>query len=567
MRKTIELSLLFFLVQLSIKPHCSFASALEKNETWSDVVTIDEDLLVPEGVKLTILPGTRILFSPAQSTRTDPSFFNPANEIAVNGEIEALGTQAQPIIFDGPMEWGGIYAAPGARATLANIKIMNASEGFACIGADCELTNAAIVEGDYGMVLGPGAKLKTQAVSIADCRIGIYDAREAPSMPEGVSLERIEDAPYLKNNSVEKEVSVIDLDFQRPRRGKKIEHIGEYTVEMDETWEGDIVFSGRVTVAYGAVVTILPGTRISFRKRDSNNDGLGEGELLVLGGIRSLGTFENPVIFDSAENNPQPGDWDKLSLIDSEDPYNVFKYTIFRHGVQVFHAHFAMFTLSNCLFEKNLRAVQFQDCSKAKIENSVFINNRQGLRFRDSKVEAIGNIFFSNLYGVHAHRCELDFIGNVIDASALGGFLSKESRVRFLNNRLANSRDGARMKGEGSWTSIEGNSFENFAEDALSLSFVEGEAKDNMFSDSGLDLASLEDSNMAFRNNIFNNAGRHYLHLKGETDVEAGGNYWSELDPSAKIYDKNDDPNLGKASLQPILKKVPKVEFVLQKTW
>lgn len=542
----------------------TFSASLEEDVVWSGVVTIDEDLLVPAGVKLTILPGTRILFNPAPTTRTDPVFFNPANEIAINGELVAVGSKTQPIVFDGPLEWGGLYAAPGGKATLDNVEIVNASEGFACIGAECSLLNVSVKKGDYGIILGPGAKLKAESASIVGCRVGIYDAREEPTKPEGIILDGVKDASYLAAAPGGKQVYALDASVLSK---KKIEHIGEYSVEMDETWDGHIIFSGRVTVVPGAVLTILPGTRISFRKIDTNNDGLGEGELLVLGGIRSMGTHENPIIFESAEPEPKPGDWDKLSLIDSEDPYNLFKYTIFRHGVQTLHAHFAEFTASDCLFEQNIRAVQFQDCNKVKIENSVFINNRQGLRFRDSNVKALGNVFFSNLYAVHAFRCELDFHGNILDSNLLGGFLSKESNVGFSNNRLANSRDGARMKGDGSSAKIFGNSFFNLAEDALSLSFVQGSVDGNSFSASGLDLVSLEDSQIVLRNNIFSDSTRHHLHLKGESDVDAAGNFWGKEDPSDKIYDKNDDSGLGKATIKPILKKKPELDFVSSGTW
>jgi hypothetical protein len=251
------------------------------------------------------------------------------------------------------------------------------------------------------------------------------------------------------------------------------------------------------------------------------------------------------VVFESAEPIARPGDWDKVSLIASEDPDNRFRYTVFRHGTQALHAHFSRFVAEFCYFQGNVRAVQFQESDSALVTASVFVGNKQAMRFRDSRVLATANVIFHNLYGVHAFRCELEFTGNTLEGNALGGLLAKESRVVFAGNRLFANRDGARMKDSGSWAQIRGNRFEGSAEDALSLHGVEGRVEANLFADAGLDLGSVQDSKVVFRGNVFGRAGRDALHLKGMAGVDARQNFWGTADPGARVHDREDDPEIG----------------------
>jgi hypothetical protein len=265
------------------------------------------------------------------------------------------------------------------------------------------------------------------------------------------------------------------------------------------------------------------------------------------------------VVFESAEAEPRAGDWDKVSLISSEDPDNLFRYTVFRHGVQALHAHFSRFVGEDCYFEDNLRAAQFQESEGARLTRCVFRANKQALRFRDSTASVTGSVFLDNLYAVHAYRCTLEFAGNTLEGNALAGFLAKESRVVFRGNRLSGNRDGARMKDPGSHAEVVGNRFEESTEDALSLSQVEGVVAGNRFDGAGLDLMGAEDSLVVVRGNDFERAGRDALHLKGGSDVAAPGNFWGGAAPAERIHDRHDDPSLGRVIWEPALGAPPKL--------
>ncbi len=518
---------------------------------WEGEVRVEGDVWVPPGGRLVIEAGTRVRFAEALSTKTDPVFWHPGTELAVGGELEVRGTRESPVVFEGEGPWGGIVAAPGGRASLRHAVIRGAREALLCVGSRCDLESVEVDGAAYGIVSGPGASVEAEDVRLTGCGVGVLEAG-APG-PEEVEITAPADARRLSLPAGARAVAVIRTPAPT---GPPVEYVGEYTVMEPETWSGEVIVTGRVTVVPEAVLTLAPGTRVRFRKVDQNRDGLGEGGLLVLGGIRSLGTPERPVVFESAEPAPAPGDWDKVSLIASEDPDNRFDYTVFRHGVQALHAHFSRFAARGCLFEGNIRALQFQESEETRIAGCVFIGNKQALRFRDSTVEVTGSRFVGNLYGVHAFRAALTFAGNVLEGSALGGFLAKESRVRLVGNRIAFGRDGARFKNADLPAEIRGNRFEDLAEDGLSLSRADARVEGNLFDRAGLDLVSVELSDVVLRANRLGASGRHAVHLKGDRGVDARGNYWAG-DAPGRIYDREDRPDLGAVTWRPELAEPP----------
>ncbi len=540
------------------------SGVLDGEHTWAGEVRVEGDVWVPPGARLVVASGTRIRFAEALSTRTDPVFWHPGTELAAAGTVEVRGTPQRPVVFggEGGAAWGGLVAAPGGWLILRNARILDAEEAVLCVAAACTADGVRIARGQYGVVAGPGARLDVRDTEVSSAAVGVLDlGAAAPGWTDRVVVTKAGDADVLRLEAPSRELSVVAVPEARQPR---VEYVGEYTVARSETWSGDVVVAGRVTVVPDAVLTLAPGTRVLFRRLDTNRDGLGEGELLVLGGIRSLGEPGRPVVFASAETSPRPGDWDKVSLIASEDPENRFRYTVFRHGVQALHAHFSGFSAEDCLFQDNLRAVQFQESDRAEILRSVFTGNKQALRFRDSTVRVEDSVFFDNLYAVHGFRADLVFRGNTVEGNALGGLLAKESHVVLAGNRFSRNRDGARMKDPGARVRVSGNRFGSAAEDGLSLSRVGGEVVDNRFGRAGLDLVALDRSEVRLTGNRFGPAGRAAVHLQGGGDVDARGNDWGG-DPETRIHDRLDEPGLGRVWWEPAARdlepRVPAAEW------
>jgi len=101
---------------------------------WRGRVVIDGDLVLAEGSRLVIEPGTEVIFltpGPGLDQWTDhPNF--PGSELIVRGELVALGTPAAPILFRfldsaAPAgSWGGVNFEPGSRAFFAYCRFTQA---------------------------------------------------------------------------------------------------------------------------------------------------------------------------------------------------------------------------------------------------------------------------------------------------------------------------------------------------------------------------------------------------------------------------------------------------------
>jgi hypothetical protein len=92
------------------------AGVLEQDETWSGEILVVERVEVPEGVTLTIKPGTVVKFKHYRHGYTEPARWIGLD---VDGKLIAIGTPEKPIWFtsdaDDPMngDWDkiGFYGA------------------------------------------------------------------------------------------------------------------------------------------------------------------------------------------------------------------------------------------------------------------------------------------------------------------------------------------------------------------------------------------------------------------------------------------------------------------------
>ncbi|MDG5467642.1 NosD domain-containing protein [Deltaproteobacteria bacterium IMCC39524] len=75
---------------------------LHGEHVWQGEVYVAEDVVLEEDVRLTILPGTRVRFLPAEADGggwiEHPHF--PGNELIIKGQVLAVGTAENPIFFE-----------------------------------------------------------------------------------------------------------------------------------------------------------------------------------------------------------------------------------------------------------------------------------------------------------------------------------------------------------------------------------------------------------------------------------------------------------------------------------
>jgi len=203
-------------------------------------------------------------------------------------------------------------------------------------------------------------------------------------------------------------------------------HLGDTVVDAEETWQGTVRISGVVTVKKSGKLVIKPGTKVLFKRIDRDGDGIGDSELLVEGALIARGTVDAPIIFTSAEKNPQKADWKYL-------------YLDFARQAEIEHV----------ISEYAYSGIQVHFC-KATIKNSIFRHNVDGVRFSTVNIVVQGNRIYDNKHGLRyeERRSSAEVTGNDIRDNEIGIFVVTRSddKARISrNNIVANSRYNVKL--------------------------------------------------------------------------------------------------------------------------
>ncbi len=202
----------------------------------------------------------------------------------------------------------------------------------------------------------------------------------------------------------------------RHNRQDMVLRLGDTVIARDTEWSGRVEISGRVVVKRGVTLTVRPGTVVRFRRIDRNDDGIGDGEIRVIGRIVAKGTPGRRIRFTSAERVPRKGDWSYLLLFTSGEE-NVIERCIFEYAFTGLQAHF----------------------SRGDIRDSLFRRNREGLRFGRAELRIEHNDITDNTYGIRHTRLEgpVTITRNRISGNEVGIFFvpSNQNIVDFSPQR------------------------------------------------------------------------------------------------------------------------------------
>ena len=176
--------------------------------------------------------------------------------------------------------------------------------------------------------------------------------------------------------------------------------LGDLILEQDTTWSGSITVDGVVVVGRKATLTISPGTTILFKRRDLNHDGIGDSEIRVLGRIQAQGTARQPITFKSAEPIPAPKDWSYL-LIFASGKKNTIEYCQFHDAFSGLQIHFSTAMVNDCLFADNQEGLRFGR-AKLTLRHNLITRNTIGVRFTrmEGPVEIQHNEINNNQVGI-----------------------------------------------------------------------------------------------------------------------------------------------------------------------
>ena len=176
--------------------------------------------------------------------------------------------------------------------------------------------------------------------------------------------------------------------------------LADLVLRQDTVWTGSVTIAGVVVVGRGATLTITPGTTIRFKRRDRNHDGIGDAEIRVLGRILAHGSAARPIVFKSGEATPAPKDWSYL-LIFTSGRKNSLRYCQFYDAFSGLQVHFSTAQVNDCLFSNNQEGIRFGR-AKLSLRHNQITNNRIGVRFTrmEGPVEIQHNEINSNQVGI-----------------------------------------------------------------------------------------------------------------------------------------------------------------------
>lgn len=538
------------------EPAVTLGAVVTEDMTLSGEILIAEDVLIPEGVTLTLLSGAQVLIVPSEGTRTDPQFLSTGTEIMVHGSL---------LVPNGPVSfrprgstargtWGGItVASPGARVELKRTTIEGAEAALMALAGEAAVAKSRFRTNDVGIVSGPAAKVTLRSNRYTGNGIGI-----AAMGSGGLDLrgpgDRFEDNEEDILTRKPGGFTTPEPFYRtvRPQTGPAPpitrEYLGEVALDEDTRWSGTVVIEGQVAVPRDVTLVIDPGTHVLFRFRDTNDDGLGESWIIVQGRIDVRGKEDNWVLFDAEEENASPGAWDSLSIIASDADDNMVQYAVFRRGVKAFHSHFSSSTLDHVVFEDNLRGVQFQESEGTSLSWGTFRNNRSAMRFRDSVVELSNLVVKGNISGINFFRSTVRAEDLYLGGNLVESLLARESGTSLNRALFATNRRGPRFKGEGEAVELNQVLVTTSLAEGLSLNEVNARIKQSDLSGNGLTGLSVTGASVVMRSSRLADNGRFAIDNNGSTRIDARGNDWGTgAGPHPEdIYDGSDEEGVGK---------------------
>ncbi|MFZ2198868.1 MAG: right-handed parallel beta-helix repeat-containing protein [Thermodesulfovibrionales bacterium] len=550
---------------------------------------------MPQGISLTILPGTVIKISPSDSTKTDPEYLSSLTEITVRGTLRAEGKGEAPITFildkGGPGDWAGIIVDGGA-VILNSCEIQGAEAGLYVREGSATLLNSLLMKNRYGVVLeGRNALVRIENTKVKENDYGVLLMRGATIdiTDSSVFGNRKKDVHSSKETDVMLPLRVL----KEVEKKEKNRIYADAVLRGNTVWQGRIAVQGRIRVPEDSRLVIMPGTVVEFRKKDTNQDGIGENGLMIQGVIIAKGTGENPIIFRSAESQKRIGDWDAINIMNSDGVQNIIEYCQVEDAYRGLHFHFSNVAVRASVLRNNYRAVQFQE-SMVDIAGTHIYENNSGMQARDSAISMTDNFIFNNYSGVNLFRDRVVLRGNKIVNNYREGLRIREGVSDIQENLIDMNRYGL-MVSDSLYGSFSRNVISRNIESGISLKGTDNmEISGNYIFGNGFNGMNIQDSRAVIRgnhiaengqrgigiisfngtisdNNISAN-GLYAIDLEGSMDVSAPMNWWGTAPLSEALYDKNDEPERGRVDHRmqrqgPILFPWPLKTIITDTTW
>lgn len=570
-------------------PTTAYSQVLIEDTVWEGEILLEEDVLVPAGVTLTVRKNTTVKVSPARSTKTDPEYMSSLTEITVRGSFVVEGTSGNPVTFrSNPTEenddqWAGIII-DGGNAQIVSSTIQNAESGIWVLDGSVDLRDSILTSNRYGFV----AQKEHAEINITHTRItgndyGLFALNGAVIQQKDTRLSE-----NRKKDFHSQSFAVLDFQLEHydsATKSKPQELIDEVLLG-DTIWQGYIKITGQVRVPVDSRLIILPGTIIEFTKKDTNGDGIGESGLMLQGVLIAKGTARKPIFFRSAEPEKKRGDWDAINIINSDGVRNIIEYCQFEDAYRGLHFHFSNVILQYSVFLNNYRGVQFQE-STVELRSNYFFQNISAVQARDSEIVFSDNQLVNNVFGANFFRAHLTIQGNSIGGNLDFGLKIREGFPTVTRNIFHHNRFGL-MFSDTTYGSVTGNLMVGNSETGLSIrTGANMEISGNFIQDNSLSGISVRDTAaVIMENHISDNGERgigaisfkgtinnntlidnklYAIAVEDGSDVSAPLNWYGRTDIEPIIFDRADDPSRGKVQYLPVLEEPSPIKWTLAK--
>ncbi len=583
-------------VLLSI-PHAAYCAVLKEDTVWSGRVNISEDILVPEGVTLTVIAGTRVNISSFDTTGNDPEYLSPLNEITVRGTIRVKGARESPVVFRVKGDrssgmWGGIII-DGGSAFILSTQVQNAETGIAVLGGKINMGESVLRENKYGFVVYDGARGKVRNTEITENSFGIFDLGSGEikynrlrvngnkkkdvyiygqkKFRPGIKQYRKRTVYHRSSASCRVSYADIGKDYTLPDR-ELTRIYGSEILTGNTIWRGRIEIEGQVRVPRNAGLVIMPGTIVEFRKEDTNGDGIGENGIVIEGVMIAKGTGEKPILFRSAERTRGMGDWDGIRIINSDGALNLAEHIQVENAYMGLHVQFSNVIINRAVLRNNYRAIDIQE-SRVEVRGNYVHSNKSGIQTVNAEILFLSNYVFNNINGVNFFRTNLTAEDNWILDNRVGGIVVRDGTSRVKNNIVDCNRSGMLIQ-ESFSGAFDSNLITNNYETGVTIRNSDRiELADNFIQSSGFDgvnivstTGTIKGNNIAvngergigmqsFNGIITGNSivanGLHAIENEGDTDILAPLNWWGDRRADRVIYDKFDDRTRGMVIFSP----------------
>ncbi|HSH13072.1 MAG TPA: right-handed parallel beta-helix repeat-containing protein, partial [Desulfurivibrionaceae bacterium] len=553
---------------------------LVEDTLWQGEVRMEEDVLVPTGVTLTIAAGTRVLVQPADNTKIDPEYLSHQTELLVRGRLLVKGGEGGRVKFlaeggPAPSRWAG-FIVDGGETVLAGLDLQDADAALTVIAGRAGLEDCRLAGNRYGVVAqSEQAKVAATATIIEknDYGVMLFDGAAVSLTDGSVARDNAKSDNFSGRRApVVRKTAVVPLPLDKLRPITAVYR--DEALPGTTVWKGRILIDGQLRCPPASRLIILPGTVVEFTRKDSNGDGIGENGLQIQGQLIAKGTPEQPIIFRSGAQEPHLGDWDAINILGGDLAQNLLEYCRIEDAYRGLHFHFSNVAVNHLVLRNNYRGAQFQE-SLVQVNASSFFGNKSGIQARDSEVTFTDNEVFDNLNGANFFRLDLTADHNTFGNNLWDGLRVRESSARVNSNLLAGNRMGLLIS-DATTGSFNGNVLSGNLEAGLSIrDTAEVAVTGNAVTGNGVTGISLRDTRAVISRNLIagngergvgvisfsgsftaNNLtanGKYAVGLEGSGDLEAGGNWWGNSDLAREIYDRHDEPGLGEVKFGPPL--------------